>query len=360
MYDSDHDTESDGNETTTAVSYETRNAVSNSRRRLLGKAAATAAIAATATAVAGRSARADNGEPILIGQENTGTGTPTQLIGVAFETNSALEGSTVNGALGRRVPIPSGGSLPTGVWALTQGTTPSRAVWGQDQTEDGIGVYGQHSDVGLGPGTGVVAKSFNGIGIRAEGTDVDARFAGTSVVEFSDSTPIGPGSPGRAGMLGRSTDGSLWYAVADNSWQRIAGPATAGGFVPIEPTRVYDSRVPLPLTGILATGQNRVISVADGRDLDSGAVTETAIVPVGARAVAYNLTVDGAVGKGFLSVTPGTSTTFKSSAINWGPLTTVVANAGIVTVDADRQIRVFCGGVDAAAAFIVDITGYYV
>ena len=127
--------------------------------------------------------------------------------------------------------------------------------------------------------------------------------------------------------------------------------------VPIEPTRVYDSRQAQPQFGPLGAGQSRVISVADGRDPNGGAVTDADIVPDGATAIAYNLTVTDTVGAGFLSVTPGDAATFKASTINWASSGLVLANAGLVKLDSSRQIKVFGG--TGSTDFIIDITGYY-
>ena len=125
----------------------------------------------------------------------------------------------------------------------------------------------------------------------------------------------------------------------------------------IEPTRAYDSRQAQPNPGPLGAGQSRVISVADGRALDGGAVIDADVVPAGATAIAYNLTVVDTVGAGFLSVTPGDSATFKASTINWSSSGLILANAGLVKLDGNRQIKVFGGA--GSTDFIIDITGYY-
>ena len=58
----------------------------------------------------------------------------------------------------------------------------------------------------------------------------------------------------------------------------------------------------------------------------------------------------------FLAVTPGDAATFKASTINWASSGLLLANAGIVKLDGNRQVKVFCGG--GSTDFIIDITGF--
>lgn len=155
--------------------------------------------------------------------------------------------------------------------------------------------------------------------------------------------------------------GGTTYSMVTSSIRRsIVGPATAGALYPITPTRVYDSRSPAPAPGTLSGGASRVISVADGRSLDTGAVTVANLVPVGATAVVFNLTVTDTVGAGFLAITPGSATGYSASTINWTTSGTTVANASVVGVDGSRQVKVFGGGGGGASThFIIDISGYY-
>ena len=129
-------------------------------------------------------------------------------------------------------------------------------------------------------------------------------------------------------------------------------------FVPITPARVYDSRQPAyGDPGVLQPKTSRVISVKDGR-AENGTVNATGIVPVGATAVAYNLTVSGSTGPNFLSVGPGNVAAVVASAINF-PGGDDRANGGVVKLDPMRQIRVFNGDQSGSTHVIVDVTGYY-
>jgi hypothetical protein len=132
---------------------------------------------------------------------------------------------------------------------------------------------------------------------------------------------------------------------------------TPPAFHAIPPKRVYDSRFIAPL-GLLATGASRVISVANGYPNGSGTIDVADVVPVGAKAVAYNITVVDTVNSGFLSVNPGDATAAGGSSINWFGSGQILANGLVVTLDNNRQMKVFCGG-GGATDLLVDILGYY-
>lgn len=130
-------------------------------------------------------------------------------------------------------------------------------------------------------------------------------------------------------------------------------------FVEIEPARAFDSRQPAYTgSGLFSPNSSRVIFIGNGHN-GSGAVIRPDIVPAGATAVAYNITVTGATGPNFVAVTPGNVGSFTTSAINFNG-TTDVANAGIVSIDSARQIRIWNGDQTGSTGVIVDITGYFV
>lgn len=134
-------------------------------------------------------------------------------------------------------------------------------------------------------------------------------------------------------------------------------PAAPLGFYPLAPKRVYDSRRPTS-GGALSAGASRVVSVKDGYVNDSDTLDLPSVIPVGARAIAYNLTVTGTTGAGFLSVGPGDSTVAAGSAINWSGPGLSLANGLTATLDGARPIKVFAGpGGDTQ--FLIDVMGYY-
>ena len=118
----------------------------------------------------------------------------------------------------------------------------------------------------------------------------------------------------------------------------------------------------MPQQGVLAgAGQNRVIPIQDSRDPNSGAVVTPDIVPVGATAVAFTITVVNTVAAGNLSVADGDAADTTASTINWYESNAIVANSSVVKLNGDREIKVFNKTTNAAATtnFLIDITGYY-
>jgi hypothetical protein len=330
---------------------------SNGRRDLLTKGAVAAAVAAVAgVGVASRASAADT-DPIIIGNAtNTGTNL-TRLLGSTLMAENgqspitdfgvpALYGATNNtegiGVLGR-----VNGVFAVGVWGATTGT-------------DGAGVKGT-SDKSSPGVLGVNDGTYGGAAITgiATGNGPDLHAAGTGRVLLNDGGVANPPTGGPAGTIARDGAGNLWYAVATDSWRKLAGTGTAGSFHPINPARVYDSRLAAyaPNNGLMAPNTNRVISVKDGRDA-SGAVIAADVVPAGATAVAINVTVAGPTGPNFLSVVPGDAASFTASTINW-PGGFDAANGTIVKVDTSRQLKAFCGDQSGSTHVIIDVTGYY-
>lgn len=143
---------------------------------------------------------------------------------------------------------------------------------------------------------------------------------------------------------------TLWLDCGGMTTQKYFVAATVhylpvGEFIPVTPTRAYDSRSD---AGPLAKGATRTLSLAG-------------VVPAGARAVACNITVTGTVGPfGYLTVVPGGGSVAGPSTINWDREGATIANGFQVGLDASRQITVGCDGVAGVSAqFIIDVTGYY-
>ena len=129
-----------------------------------------------------------------------------------------------------------------------------------------------------------------------------------------------------------------------------AAVAEDGLFTEVTPVRVYDTAA--DPAGMLPGGTDRLVSVSS---------TQTGgqpVVPAGASAVAYNVTVVGTSGAGHLRVMPGDVTTTATSALNWSATGERIANGSVVSVDALGQIRVFNGG-GVPVRFLVDVVGYY-
>jgi hypothetical protein len=129
-----------------------------------------------------------------------------------------------------------------------------------------------------------------------------------------------------------------------------AGAGGGGLFTAVAPIRVYDAGV--DPAGLLAGKADRVVSVASTQ---AGGVP---VVPAGASAVVYNVTVAGTLGAGHLRVMPGDAGSTATSAINWSTAGERIANGSVVGVDDQRRIRVFNGGA-APVRFLVDVVGFY-
>ncbi|MCB0914984.1 MAG: hypothetical protein H6525_08070 [Actinobacteria bacterium] len=218
-------------------------------------------------------------------------------------------------------------------------------------------------------GSALYANALNNYGLVAVSTNDNGIYAysGTkSALRLVCGASSGPPTSGTndRGCLLAPQDGSLWWcAVGGNPgvWRMIVPPAVrapAGPFVPVTPTRVFDSRLPQPgPAGRIPAGTHRSISVANGRNLTTGAITVYDLVPPGAQAVAMNLTAVRPAGSGFLAVAPGGSTSYASSALNYITGVTL-ANGLTAAIDPGcRQIEVFVA--TAATDVLIDILGYY-
>lgn len=317
------------------------------RRALLTKGSVAAAVAAAAAVGLGRSVEAGDrdGDPLHIGVANVGE-TETSLGGgssfwvtngtskYAGQTSSIIGESGLAQAAGvMGVRLTPGYSWGYGVLGLDLGTdVESYAVYGFSDVGTGVGGSGSYDD------------------FRADGSG-RLTFAGVGV----ESPPV---EFGEVGMLARDEQGNLWYCASednDGTWRKLAGASTGGAFHPITPVRTFDSR--LTGGGPFGPGSDRIISIKDARSVDTGEITAGDVVPAGATAITYNLTVAGTVDAGWLFIAPGDATTVTSSSINWSSTGSLLANAGVVKLDADRQVKIFCG--PAATHAIIDITGYY-
>ncbi len=85
------------------------------------------------------------------------------------------------------------------------------------------------------------------------------------------------------------------------------------------------------------------------------------MVPAGATAVQINVTAANMTGPNFLSVTAGRRRVDDRLAAELGSRRDMqIANSITVPVDADRQIKVFCGNQTGSTDVIIDVYGYYI
>lgn len=386
-----------------------------SRRHLLRLAGAATVGAVAAAATGARHAAADNGlaptDPNTVTMLNyTGGSISESAFVFQAGTTHVSNASTYPAALAGWSSASANPS--SGVYGYSASDT-GYGVVGLNDAADGIGVLGQSAD-GSGvrgtstTGIGVEAISTSGAGVVAEGaTGVMAVGQDYGVVALgagSDSAGLlgqglvaGVAGTGGYGLMSRQTtkanvllwpnndtgspnpktpppargdahavgeldnvDGDLWWCVGagtPGTWRKLSGPTTAGAFHAITPARVFDSRDPVPVYGRLAGGSDLVVSIKDARGVD-GAVTTADLVPEGATAIAYNLTIAGTLGSGFLSVNPGDATGYTASSINWSAAGQLLANGLVAKIDTQRRVRVFAGGA-GSTDFIIDVLGYY-
>lgn len=130
-----------------------------------------------------------------------------------------------------------------------------------------------------------------------------------------------------------------------------AGASAPGGglFTAVRPVRAYDSDA--DRSGSLPARSDRVLNLA----MTQGGAP---LLPTGATAVAYNITVVRPEGTGHMRVMPGDAPLLLVSTINWSRPGDVVANGISVKVARDRSIRVFNGS-GVPVHFLIDVVGYY-
>ena len=220
----------------------------------------------------------------------------------------------------------------------------------------------------------VNANSTTGYGIYSYGGTAGGQFQGRYgvIVNGTDADiGINPSGNPPPSYLSRSNeagsiklDGSvvLWLCVQSGTpgvWQQIGGLGVAGAYHAVTPSRVYDSRRPTyPLNGVLSSGQNRTISVANSYHTETGALVTSNFVPAGATAVFANVGVVNTVGEGWLAVNPGGVTAVSASTINWSAAGQILANGVALTLNGSRQLTVVNAS-PGSTDFFIDITGYW-
>lgn len=331
------------------ASAETSAPVTGGRRSVL-KLAGAAAVGVAAGVAGSRPAMASTGDGLILGHTN-----------FANKTTHILQGE--------------GGSIPTNfssslllIEALSSAgmdsySASSFAIVARSANSTGLFA---HSYSGL----GIEAMSQGSTGVRSSGAGYAFESAGGGRADLRLSPtlsgipkqpPMSRSDAHERGELDMDIEGNLWFCVEAGSpgtWRKVSGASTGGSFHPFTPFRVYDSREPQPAPGVLSSGQNRTISVAHARSVNGGGVTFADRVPVGARAVATNVTIVSVSGSGFLTINPGGSTTVNSSVINWSAGGQVLANGVPLVLNPNRQLTVIAGGA-GSTHFIVDVLGWW-
>jgi hypothetical protein len=326
-------------DTTTLDVPEESQVPTTGRRRLLVGLAGAAAAGVTATSItrSGVVSAAD-GDPILIGQDNDGT-LLTQLRRPTGESD--IDVLSVSDALDPVTDSPH----PAALAGTANGNTIFNGVHGLAIDRDDAVVT-------------------TGFGLIGHATD-DAR-APLWLVPRAD--PNDDTIAHQVGEVVVDAEGHFWACVAagtPGTWIDLAAPLVdttelQPQYFPIDPIRCYDSREAAyaPNNGMIDRLESRVISVANSYNR-AGTLLAADVVPVGATAVTYNLTVAQPTGVNWLAVAPGDQTDAPNfSSINFD-VGRNDANGLTGRLDANRQVKVFCGDDIGSCHFIIDVTGFY-
>jgi hypothetical protein len=339
------------------------------RRRFLALAAGGAVAAAAAATVAGASpVAAANGDAVEISQTTVASAGAmvTTVLDYSLPTAAQIDYLRVTD---KNVAVVSldpfyAKHVPAAVagHARLASTRAITGVTGLSEVEGGNGVLGIGTGTGGSYGVWGISESGNGVvGRSFAGYDFFGEGAGR--IGLSAHVFVGPPLTGTytAGDILRDSQGALWTCVvtgAPGLFRKLAGPTTAGALHTVTPTRAYDSRWQRPNSGLLATGQARTISVADGRRTSNGDVVTADLVPEGATAIACNITITDTFGSGYAVVNPGQDFSVGASTINWSHSDQTLANGIIVGIDDERRVTLVVGG-GGVTNIVVDITGYF-
>ena len=339
---------------TANTEQDTHQPAPNDRRDMLRKlaiggagAAAGAMLASHGTVSAGDQGGTQiDGNAVELGETNTAT-LPTVIDFTPAATPS--EGPSAFSA-GGYVP-PADSPFPGGVGGYGDDTIPN----------------GVHGSTTAAAGFGVVAANLSPAAVGDDPVPTAQAVTspnGAHLLLLAGSV-AGP-TPGKhvAGEVYVDSDGTLWFTVPAETpdevrFVKLAGTPTAGSYHAIAPQRAYDSRQPnYTERGLMEPNSTRVISVADGHSAD-GTVTIADAIPAGATAVLINLTAANMTSPNFLSVAAGDTDSTETSLLNWGPGDIQIANSITSPVDAERQIKVFCGNQTGSTDVIIDVFGFY-
>jgi len=352
------------------------------RRGMLAKAGTVVGIAAAGIVGAvttASPAAANDGDPLILGATTNHTTQQTRAYNDTtagahlFEFTDTTGGATL--AEGAATLVGRAGYVPVGVLGSSTANSSTAisahasgaASYGLRAVATGIGSMAVYANGSTGIWVDSQTVAINASSDPSTGTGVQVGPAHRGVLIDNATYPLaippngaGTGAPVTTATTGDiyvDSEGTLYHCIAGGTagtWRRLSGPATAGAYTAITPTRVYDSRL---AAGAISGSQTRLCKVAHGIDLTTGTINAYDVVPSGSTAVQYNLTVTSTVGSGYLQVAPGTASAITSSSINWSATGQILANGLSVKIDTNRQVKVFAGG--GSTQFIIDVLGYY-
>jgi hypothetical protein len=325
------------------------------RRRLLAGLAGLGAAGAAGVAAAPSAAAAD-GDPVLLGQENSSDSTTSIERGDpatypetdAYGPPTLYLGGSDEAAL---VARSSGTAVNAAGFVAVEALGVARAIHGASAF---IAIHGE----GIHHGVGVIGSSEDG------GAGVYAS-SGMGPALFLKPTNA-PGPPlvswDGTGALSVDPNGDLWLCVGlaeddSESWTRLLREDTATGrVVPIEPMRALDTRA----TDGRPSGSPAISGQKHGPLHGGEAVTldlaGAGAIPATASGVVGNLTVVKPDYSGYLVAVPSGSTS-TSSALNFDA-GEIVANAFTSALGAGGLTLRANGGSARSYHLVVDVTAY--
>lgn len=229
--------------------------------------------------------------------------------------------------------------------AFTSRTTRTITVWGSTVPSGAVAVTGNLTVVR--PSAG--GWAFAGPSIPSDTFKLNTSMVNSTAGEIkADGVTVALGAGGALSFIWAGSIGSTADLLFDVTGYYVNG--TSGSrFVPLNPTRVADTRVGQPVSGPIAEASPVAIPIA-GR----GHVAKSAV------AIAGNLTVVGQTADGYLTAAPiATTTPTPTSTLNF-PVGDVRANGFDVSLAGDGSVSVvYFPTPGSKTNFIMDITGYF-
>ncbi len=141
------------------------------------------------------------------------------------------------------------------------------------------------------------------------------------------------------------------FSQGGTTWATKVSQLQTGGatYVPIDPTRVVDSRTNVGVTGIFNAGTPKTFQVAG-----------VGTIPANAIAVTGNVTVTGQTAAGYVSITTTATATPRSSTLNF-PTGDIRANNLTASLASNGKLAAVynAAGAGKKAHVIFDVTGYF-
>ena len=303
------------------------------------------AIAATGTHTVTRVAGGGGGGP------GAGDNGPALAAGFAFPNDTAVDGAG-------NVYITDWNNSASWVRRVDATTHVITTITGRGVNTDGDGLAA--TDAKMTQAVGVLTDSTGNVYVADQDVDhARIRRIDTSgiinTVAGGGATSFGDGGSARdahlvgVGPMNWDPNGNMLFADGNQRIRRVAAPfkVGGGGFHPVVPTRVLDSRT---TTG----GWNGRLAAGAPRSL---AVTGVATVPATATAVIMNVTATGASNASFLTAWPaGVAQPALGSNVNFAANETI---PNLVTVKVGAGGRVLFANAVGTVDVVADLVGYF-